>query len=147
MTFEELEAEALKLDPAARAKLAETITKSLQAISENEKERLWIQEAMRRSRELRESQTHATLAAPPPPSAHKETAKKPSKKSAPKKPAAKKAPVRKARPSKKPSKKKSVSKKATPKKTSPKKTGARKTTRKKSRKPARRKAATRRSGR
>jgi hypothetical protein len=126
MTFEELEAEALKLDPAARAKLAERLTKSLEEISENEKERLWIQEAMRRSRELRESQPlpGATLAAT---TAHEAT-----REAAPKKVTAKKA-------AKKASKKKAFrTRRRPPKKVAPKKSAVRRPVAKKtSRKPAR----------
>src|SRR5207253_5700625 len=60
MTYEELEAEALKLDPQLRTRLAQTLAQSLapkpKEASDNEAERLWIQEAMRRSRELRAAQ-------------------------------------------------------------------------------------------
>ena len=67
--LEELEAEALNLDPESRAKLVASLTQSLKVPSENEAERLWIQEAMKRSRELREGQRfetpHAVLNLPP----------------------------------------------------------------------------------
>ena len=60
-TLEELYAEAIKLDAEARSELARRLSESVRqsqeaaaAASENERERLWLQEAMRRSRELRE---------------------------------------------------------------------------------------------
>jgi hypothetical protein len=71
MTLEELEAEALKLDPPARTELVRRLTASLAAATEGapaqpppapppptdeEKERQWLQDALRRSRELRERQ-------------------------------------------------------------------------------------------
>ena len=48
MTAEELEAEALKLTPAARARLAERLLSSLEALSDEENARLWAEEAQRR---------------------------------------------------------------------------------------------------
>jgi len=48
MTTEELEAEALKLTPAARARLAERLLASLEALSDEENARLWAEEAQRR---------------------------------------------------------------------------------------------------
>ena len=71
MTLEELEAEAMKLDQAARAELLRRLAASLAASqpnapgqapvpppaqTEEQKEREWLQEALRRSRELRERQ-------------------------------------------------------------------------------------------
>src|SRR5438067_13049941 len=56
MTPEEIESEALKLDLELRSKLVQRLTKSLEELSENEKERLWLQEAMKRSREMRAAQ-------------------------------------------------------------------------------------------
>ena len=53
MTPDEIESEALKLDLELRTRLVQRLTKSLEELSENEKERLWLQEAMKRSRELR----------------------------------------------------------------------------------------------
>lgn len=52
MTLEELEAEALKLTPRLRAKLAQKLLHSLEALSDAENERLWAEEAMRRDEEL-----------------------------------------------------------------------------------------------
>jgi hypothetical protein len=52
MNLEELEAEALKLGLPARAKLAETLLQSLDALSDAEIERLWADEAQRRDDEL-----------------------------------------------------------------------------------------------
>lgn len=48
MSNEEIEAEALKLDPKARARLAERLLESLEDLSQNENERLWAEEANRR---------------------------------------------------------------------------------------------------
>lgn len=48
MSIEEIEAEALKLDPKARARLAERLLESLEALSDQENERLWAEEAERR---------------------------------------------------------------------------------------------------
>ena len=48
MSIEEIEAEALKLDPKARARLAEKLLESLEALSDQENERLWAEEAERR---------------------------------------------------------------------------------------------------
>ena len=48
MSIDELEAEALKLEPAARARLAEKLLESLEALSDEESARLWAEEAQRR---------------------------------------------------------------------------------------------------
>ena len=48
MSIEEIEAEALKLDPKARARLAERLLESLEILSDQENERLWAEEADRR---------------------------------------------------------------------------------------------------
>jgi len=71
-TLEELYAEALKLDPEVRSDLARRLTESVEqyreaaaAATENERERQWIQEAMRRSRELREKTAERPLGSPP----------------------------------------------------------------------------------
>lgn len=47
-----LEAEALKLDPEDRARLAERLLASLETFSEEENDRNWLNEAMRRAAEL-----------------------------------------------------------------------------------------------
>jgi len=52
MTLEEVEVEALKLSPNFRAKLAEKLLHSLEAIPDEEIERLWAEEALRRQDEL-----------------------------------------------------------------------------------------------
>ncbi len=49
MSIDELEAEALKLKPAARARLAERLLDSLENLSEEENARIWAEEAERRS--------------------------------------------------------------------------------------------------
>lgn len=52
MTIEQVENEALKLKPEARAELAEKLLKSLEDLSDEEIERLWAEEAVRRDAEL-----------------------------------------------------------------------------------------------
>ena len=52
MSIEELKAEALRLDPEARAYLARVLLASLDGMSEAEIERLWIDEAVARDEEL-----------------------------------------------------------------------------------------------
>jgi hypothetical protein len=52
MTLAELEALALELDVAERARLAATILESLDDLSEGEAERLWTAEAVRRDAEM-----------------------------------------------------------------------------------------------
>lgn len=47
-----LESEALKLPVAERARLAEALLRSLEALSEDEHRRLWAEEAQRRDAEL-----------------------------------------------------------------------------------------------
>jgi outer membrane biosynthesis protein TonB len=71
-TLEELLAEAMKLDPEVRSDLARRLTESVEQVrqaavaeSENERERQWIQEAMRRSRELRERAAEHPIGSPP----------------------------------------------------------------------------------
>ena len=48
MSSEEIETEALKLDPKARAQLAEKLLASLETLSDQENERAWADEAERR---------------------------------------------------------------------------------------------------
>jgi hypothetical protein len=48
MSIDELEAEALKLAPQARARLAERLLASLESLSDEENEQLWGEEAERR---------------------------------------------------------------------------------------------------
>jgi len=52
MTTNEIEAAALAMDPPARAKLAEMLLRSLEDISQDETDRLWAEEALRRDEEL-----------------------------------------------------------------------------------------------
>ena len=52
MTIEEFEAEALKLNPNSRARLAEKLLRSLEGLTEAEIERLWAEEALRRNEEM-----------------------------------------------------------------------------------------------
>jgi Putative addiction module component len=52
MTIEQVEIEALKLEPQARAELAEKLLKSLEELSDEEIQRLWGEEAVRRDAEL-----------------------------------------------------------------------------------------------
>jgi hypothetical protein len=52
MTIEQVENEALKLNPQARAKLAEKLLRSLEELSDEDIERLWAEEAVRRDAEL-----------------------------------------------------------------------------------------------
>lgn len=49
MSIDELESEALKLDPSSRARLAEKLLASLDDLSEEENARLWADEAARRN--------------------------------------------------------------------------------------------------
>jgi hypothetical protein len=52
MTIEELEKEAMRLAPEARAHLASQLISSLDDLSDSEIERLWLEEAVRRDAEL-----------------------------------------------------------------------------------------------
>ena len=52
MTMEQVESEALKLKPEARAELAEKLLRSLDDLSDEDIERLWAEEAVRRDAEL-----------------------------------------------------------------------------------------------
>ena len=52
MSIEELEAEAMRLDPKARARLAGRLLESLDTLSEAENERTWAEEAEQRDRDL-----------------------------------------------------------------------------------------------
>ena len=51
MNIDEIEAEVLKLDPQARARLAKRLLESLETLSDEENERLWAEEADRRDAE------------------------------------------------------------------------------------------------
>lgn len=52
MSIEELKREAFRLTPEARARLARELLASLDAMSEAEVEKLWLDEAIRRDEEL-----------------------------------------------------------------------------------------------
>jgi hypothetical protein len=52
MKADEIEAEALKLEPHARARLVERLLRSLETLSEEENAALWIEEAQHRNREF-----------------------------------------------------------------------------------------------
>ena len=52
MRFEELKEEILRLAPEARALLARELLASLEAMSDDEIEKLWVDEAIRRDEEL-----------------------------------------------------------------------------------------------
>jgi putative addiction module component (TIGR02574 family) len=49
MSIDELEAAALKLEPKARARLAERLLDSLEELSPEENARMWAEEAQRRA--------------------------------------------------------------------------------------------------
>jgi hypothetical protein len=50
--YGELESEAMKLRPKARARLAGKLLESLESLSEEENERVWAEEASRRDSDL-----------------------------------------------------------------------------------------------
>ena len=52
MNNQELEAEALKLDPKSRARLAGKLLNSLEELSEDEVTQLWAEEAQRRDAQM-----------------------------------------------------------------------------------------------
>ena len=52
MTIDELMREAFRLDPATRASMAHELLNSLESLSDAEIERLWVDEALRRSAEI-----------------------------------------------------------------------------------------------
>ena len=62
MTLDDVEAEALKLDASARARLATRLLASLEALSDDENLRLWAEEAERRDAAW-DSEPHAGHAA------------------------------------------------------------------------------------
>ena len=61
MRIEDLEAEALKLDPKGRARLAERLLKSLDNLGPDENDRIWAEEAQRRA----DAQDAGTLSSRP----------------------------------------------------------------------------------
>ena len=52
MNIQELETEALKLDPKSRARLAGKLLNSLEELSEEEVTQLWAEEAQRRDAQM-----------------------------------------------------------------------------------------------
>lgn len=52
MSIDEIEAEAMKLTPHARAKLAGKLLESLEGLSDEENQQLWADEAARRDADL-----------------------------------------------------------------------------------------------
>ena len=58
-TLQDLATQALKLPPAQRAQLAETLIASLEEFDTAENERLWVEEAERRYREYKAGNTPA----------------------------------------------------------------------------------------
>jgi len=58
MSKDDIESAALKLEPKARARLAARLLESLESLSPEENERLWVEEAQRRA-EAMESGTPA----------------------------------------------------------------------------------------
>ena len=52
MNLEHLEAEALRLDPESRARLAERLFESLSDLTDDDNERAWIDEALARDQEI-----------------------------------------------------------------------------------------------
>ena len=55
MDLKELETEALKVSPDLRARCAETVWQCFEALSDNENERLWVEQALLRHDELERS--------------------------------------------------------------------------------------------
>jgi putative addiction module component len=62
MTIEQVESEALKLEPQARAKLAEKLLRSLDELSDEDIEQLWAEEAVRRDAEIDSGQASVRAA-------------------------------------------------------------------------------------
>jgi hypothetical protein len=63
MSIDEIEATVLQLAPSDRARLAERLLESLDQLSDEENERLWADEAIRRDHELDEGPTSGRDAA------------------------------------------------------------------------------------
>ncbi len=62
MMLKDLETEALKLNPTARARLAKKLLNSLEVLSEAEVERLWVEEAERRNEQMERGVVEGRLA-------------------------------------------------------------------------------------
>ncbi|MEX1276536.1 MAG: addiction module protein [Bacteroidota bacterium] len=58
MTIDQIEAELMKLDSKSRAILAERLLQSIEELSDDEHERLWALEALKRHDELVEGREH-----------------------------------------------------------------------------------------
>ena len=63
MSIDEFEAEALKLAPTVRARLAAKLLESLETLSDAENLQLWVEEAQRRDESWEASDTPGHLAA------------------------------------------------------------------------------------
>lgn len=59
MTLKEIETEVLKLNPAGRARLAGKLLNSLEALTEAEVERLWVEETERRNEQMEQGVVEA----------------------------------------------------------------------------------------
>lgn len=68
MSKDEIESAALKLEPKARARLAARLLESLESLSAEENERLWLDEAQRRA----DAMESGTLASRPAEAAFRE---------------------------------------------------------------------------
>jgi hypothetical protein len=62
MSIDELEAAALRLEPKERARLAERLLDSLEALSPEENDRLWAEEAQRRADAVNAGELSSRLA-------------------------------------------------------------------------------------
>lgn len=62
MSIDKIEAEAMKLTPQARARLAGKLLESLEGLSDAENQQLWAEEARRREEDL-EANPHKARAA------------------------------------------------------------------------------------
>jgi hypothetical protein len=62
MSLEEIESNALRLDPRSRARLAGKLLESLEALSPEENAQVWTEEAIRRDSELESDSTQARRA-------------------------------------------------------------------------------------
>jgi putative addiction module component len=60
--YRTVESEALKLEPQARAKLAEKLPRSLDELSDEDIEQLWAEEAVRRDAEIDSGQASVRAA-------------------------------------------------------------------------------------
>lgn len=63
MSIDEIEATVLRLTPSDRARLAERLLESLDQLSDEENEKLWAQEAIRRDNEWDQDPTSGRDAA------------------------------------------------------------------------------------